>query len=134
MLQRLARLTMSNDTIAQTLDLTPLIPEKKEIKAIRGNSEYETAKGNMENILDVGQQAVGELYELAKLSQDPRVYRVFTELISAMTTANKELITIKKVDAEIKQIETDREKPQTVNQNLFVGSTADLLKLISNKA
>ena len=84
----------------------------------------------MEQILDVGQQAVGELYELAKLSQDPRVYRVFTELISAMTTANKELMEIKKVDTEVKEIERVKDQPQTINQNLFVGSTAELSKFL----
>ena len=84
----------------------------------------------MEQILDVGQQAVGELYELAKLSQDPRVYRVFTELISAMTTANKELMEIKKVDVEVKEIERVKDQPQTINQNLFVGSTAELSKFL----
>ena len=118
------------DEIAKALDLTPLVPDKKEIKSIKGSNEYETAKGNMEQILDVGQQAVGELYELAKLSQDPRVYRVFTELISAMTTANKELMEIKKVDTEVKEIERVKDQPQTINQNLFVGSTAELSKFI----
>mgnify|MGYP003329291939 FL=1 len=118
------------DEIAKALDLTPLVPDKKEIRSIKGANEYETAKGNMEQILDVGQQAVGELYELAKLSQDPRVYRVFTELISAMTTANKELMEIKKVDTEVKEIERVKDQPQTINQNLFVGSTAELSKFI----
>jgi len=118
------------DEIAKALDLTPLVPDKKEIRSIKGVNLYETAKGNMEQILDVGQQAVGELYELAKLSQDPRVYRVFTELISAMTTANKELMEIKKVDTEVKEIERVKDQPQTINQNLFVGSTAELSKFL----
>ena len=118
------------DEIAKALDLTPLVPDKKEIRSIKGSNEYETAKGNMEQILDVGQQAVGELYELAKLSQDPRVYRVFTELISAMTTANRELMEIKKVDTEVKEIERVKDQPQTINQNLFVGSTAELSKFL----
>ena len=118
------------DEIAKALDLTPLVPDKKEIRSIKSDNLYETAKGNMEQILDVGQQAVGELYELAKLSQDPRVYRVFTELISAMTAANKELMEIKKVDVEVKEIERVKDQPQTINQNLFVGSTAELSKFI----
>ena len=118
------------DEIAKALDLTPLVPDKKEIRSIKSDNLYETAKGNMEQILDVGQQAVGELYELAKLSQDPRVYRVFTELISAMTAANKELMEIKKVDTEVKEIERVKDQPQTINQNLFVGSTAELSKFL----
>lgn len=118
------------DEIAKALDLTPLVPDKKEIRSIKSDNLYETAKGNMEQILDVGQQAVGELYELAKLSQDPRVYRVFTELISAMTAANKELMEIKKVDVEVKEIERVKDQPQTINQNLFVGSTAELSKFL----
>jgi len=125
---------MSDDKIAQALDLTPLEPVRPQLVAIKDDSDYQTAKGNIHNVLDVGTAAMGELAEMARLSQDPRVYRVLTELISAMTTANKELMEIKQKDVEI-QIKQDSvgQTQQTVNQNLFVGSTADLLAILQKK-
>jgi len=121
---------MNDDKIAQALDLTPLIPQKKELKMVSSEDDYQMAKGNMENVIDVGTNALSELASMANLSQDPRVYRVLTELISAMTTANRELMEIKtkQVDVELKQRKDSN--PQTVNQNLFVGSTAELVKLL----
>lgn len=125
---------MSNDSIATALDLTPLEPTKKELVAVKTDNDYETAKGNMHNVIDVGTRAMTDLADMAQQSQDPRVYRVLTELISAMTTANKELMEIKskEVDIRHKEEKTDN-SPKTVNQNLFVGSTAELLKLMQKK-
>ena len=121
----------NNDIIAQSLNLTPLIPDKKEIKAIIKNDEYETAKENMNNVIQVGTEALSELATMAQLSQDPRIYRVMTELISAMTTANKELVEIKRINTDIEIKQTKKDEPTTVNQNLFV-STADLTKLLED--
>jgi len=121
---------MNDDKIADALDLTPLIPQKKELKMITSDDDYQMAKGNMQNVLEVGTNALSELASMANLSQDPRVYRVLTELISAMTTANKEMMEIKMKQVDIEQKQQKEQSPQTVNQNLFVGSTADLVKLL----
>lgn len=124
---------MSDDKIADSLNLMPLVPAKAEIKAIASDNEYNDAKGNMHNVINVGTAAMSELAFLAQSSQDPRVYRVLTELISAMTTANKELMEIKAKQVEIEQKQNKDNPPTTVNQNLFVGSTADLLKLLHGR-
>lgn len=121
---------MQDDKIAEALDLTPLIPQKKELTFVKSDDDYQMAKGNMENVIDVGTNALSELASMANLSQDPRVYRVLTELISAMTAANKELMDIKLKQVNIEQKQQKDNSPQTVNQNLFVGSTADLVKLL----
>ena len=125
---------MSNDSIATALDLTPLEPTKKELVVVKTDDDYETAKGNMHNVLDVGTKAMTDLADMAQQSQDPRVYRVLTELISAMTTANKELMEIKAKQVDIRHKEEKASNgPQTVNQNLFVGSTADLLSILNKQ-
>lgn len=125
---------MSNDSIATALDLTPLEPTKKELIAVKSDDDYQTAKGNMHNVIDVGTRAMTDLADMAQQSQDPRVYRVLTELISAMTTANKELMEIKSKEVDIRHKEEKADNsPTTVNQNLFVGSTAELLKLMQKK-
>jgi hypothetical protein len=125
---------MSDDTIATALDLTPLEPTKRELVPVKVDDDYLTAKGNMHNVIDVGTKAMTDLADMAQQSQDPRVYRVLTELISAMTTANKELMEIKSKQVDIKHKEEKaNDSPKTVNQNLFVGSTADLLSILNKQ-
>ncbi len=124
---------MSDDKIAESLDLTPLVPLKKDIDVIVCSDDYQTAKGNMQNVLSVGTNAMSQLASIAEMSQDPRVYRVLTELLSAMTTANRELMEIKMKEVEIKNAERKNDKPETINNNLFVGSTAELVALLQKK-
>jgi hypothetical protein len=125
---------MSDDSIANALDLTPLEPIKQSVIAVKSENDYETAKGNMHNVIDVGTRAMTDLADMAQQSQDPRVYRVLTELISAMTTANKELMEIKSKDVEIRHKEERADGPKTVNQNLFVGmTTAELVTMLQKK-
>lgn len=125
---------MSNDSIATALDLTPLEPTKKELVPVKSDDDYQTAKGNMHNVIDVGTRAMTDLADMAQQSQDPRVYRVLTELISAMTTANKELMEIKSKEVDIRHKEEKADGPKTVNQNLFVGlTTAELVTMLQKK-
>jgi len=120
---------MSNDGIAQTLNLVPIAPTSQELKVAKvanTDNEYAAVKQNMDSIIDVGTAALSQLAEMATLSQDARVYRVLTELISAMVTANKEVIAMKQIASEIEGPKEEK----VVNQNLFVGSTAELAAML----
>jgi hypothetical protein len=120
----------SSNSISQALNLTPLVPiTTAQVKAVIENDDYQTAKGNMHNIIEVGTDAMNKLSENIALSQDPRAFRVLTELLSVMVTANKELMEIGKTKTEIDKL-NKVEDNQTINNNLFVGSTADLVKML----
>lgn len=119
------------DPISEVLQMTP-IPQKYDIIAVKKDNDYESAKENMHSVIEVGTAALSQLANIADASQDPRVYRVLTELLSAMVTANRELVEIKRVnvETEIKQRRpNDDDESKTVN-NLFVGSTAELTKML----
>lgn len=122
---------MNDDPIAKALDLVPVSNDPKELVVANDSSgdEYTIAKENMDTIINVGTTALKELASMANASQDPRVYRVLTELIAAMTTANKEIISMKKTNSEIKEPES-KSGPTTVQNNMFVGSTAELAKML----
>jgi hypothetical protein len=75
---------------------------------------------------------MNDLIDLAKLSQDPRSYRVLTELLGAMTSANKELAEIKAREVEVRLKEDKGDKPDTVNNNLLV-TTPELLEMLKRK-
>ena len=46
---------------------------------------------------------------------------------------SKELLEIKKLSTEVDRNVDRQTRPNVVNQNLFVGSTADLLDMLENK-
>ena len=70
--------------------------------------------------------------EIARQSESPRAFEVATNLLKTLTDTNKDLLELAKKKKDLTQ---EKEKVQTVTNNaLFVGSTADLQKLIQNKS
>lgn len=120
-----------NDDISKALGLTPMeiiqAPEVQEIPQVE--SDYEYARGNLINVIEKGNEALNGILEVAGMSQHPRSYEVAATLIKTMAEVNKDLLdlTKKKMD-----ISGEIGQPKTINNNLFVGSTAELQKLIKN--
>ena len=64
------------------------------------------------------------------MSQHPRSYEVVATLVKAVADANKDLLELSKKRKELEK--EDNGGPKTVNNNLYLGSTADLLKLLKD--
>lgn len=127
----MTRSTINKDSIGQTLDLAPFdAVGKTEVLEKPGSGDYEYARGNLISIIEKGQEALTGILDVASMSQHPRGYEVVATLINSLTAANKDLLELKK-----KQQELDGSigGPRTVNNNLFVGSTAELQKLLKQK-
>jgi len=91
--------------------------------------DFDYARGNLINIISKGGEAVDEMLDFARASQHPRSYEVLSTLLKTLTDANKDLLQLSKTR---KELNTSDDQPQTVNQNLFVGSTAELQKLLKD--
>lgn len=117
------------DVIANTLDLQPLEDNKKDV---RDNivDDFEYARGNMIAVIEKGQEALSGIVDVAGMSQHPRSYEVVATLVRAVADANKDLLELSKRRKELEK--EDSSGPQTVNNNLYLGSTADLLKLLKD--
>lgn len=123
---------MINDPISKALDLPPLemtsLPvEKKEADYV---DDYEYARGNLINIIEKGNEALDGILNVADQSQHPRGYEVAANLIKTMSEVNKDLLELSKKRQDLEGVNA---KPNTVNNNLFVGSTAELQKLIKQQ-
>lgn len=114
------------DVIANTLDLVPLKDTKENNNHIV--DDYEYARGSMINVIEKGQEALNDMLDVAQRSQHPRGYEVVATLISTLANANKDLLDLTKKKKELEQ--NSDGGPSTVNNNLYIGSTADLLKLL----
>ena len=117
------------DVIANSLDLQPIEDNKK---AAQDNivDDYEYARGNMIAVIEKGQEALSGILDVAGMSQHPRSYEVVATLVKAVADANKDLLELAKKRKDIEKV--DNGGPQTVNNNLYLGSTADLLKLLKD--
>ena len=100
--------------------------EKTEIQ-----KDYEYTRGNLYSLIEKGQEAVNGILELAQESEMPRAYEVAGQLIKNVADATDKLIDLQK---KLKDIEEESPKgPTNVTNALFVGSTAELQKLLKSK-
>lgn len=92
-------------------------------------SDYKYSRENLYNLVERGQDAIEGILEIARESQHPRVYEVAGQLIKTTGEVTEKLLDLQK---KMKDLEKDEVKPETVNNNLFVGSTAELQKLLKD--
>ncbi len=129
-----------NDPIGKALNLTPIKktdnPVDKIIQAAHNDSatqDFELARANIHSLIINGQEAIEKLSQIADSSQHPRAFEVLAKLMDTMLNANKDLMTLQEKIRDIDAADSPiSEKAQTVNNNLFVGSTAELQKVLKD--
>jgi|TARA_E500000318_G_C3567780_1_gene216470 hypothetical protein len=107
---------------------------EKKIEKIKSTTEdikrdYEYTRGNLYSIIEKGQEAIDGILELAQESEMPRAYEVAGQLIKNVADATDKLLTLQQKLKDVQE-EKDTKSPTTVNNALFVGSTAELQKLL----
>ena len=93
--------------------------------------DYEYTRGNLYSIIEKGQEAINGILELAQESEMPRAYEVAGQLIKSVSDATDKLMDLQKKLKDVEE-ETKQKGPSTVNNALFVGSTAELQKLLKS--
>ena len=93
--------------------------------------DYDYTRGNLYSIIEKGQEAINGILELAQESEMPRAYEVAGQLIKNVADATDKLLDLQK---KLKDVEAEEKVkgPSTVNNALFVGSTADLAKMLKD--
>ena len=99
------------------------------------NNDFQYARENLYHIIERGRDAMDELLEIAKAEESPRAFEVFGQLLKNMTDSQEKLM---ELHQKKQKLENDGERQEVTNaQNvtnaLFVGSTADLLKLVKKE-
>ena len=125
----------NNDSIGKALNLEPISTQVQTIiqKANddSAKTDFEAARANVYEIIESGASAMQSLAQIADSSQHPRAFEVLAKLMETMLQANKDLLQLQK---EIRDIDNasqpSNEKAQNVTNNLFVGSTAELQKVL----
>jgi hypothetical protein len=130
------------DSINESLDIEvvdqakDVIKEsKKELKKLEREKpdsvrDYEYTRGNLYSLIEKGQEALDSILEVAQEGQQPRAYEVVSQLLKNVADTTDKLI---ELQLKTKELNAEEKKgPSTVNNALFVGSTAELQKLLKN--
>ena len=92
------------------------------------DSDYKYQRENFYNLIERGQDAIDGILEVAKQSDHPRSYEVAGNLISQVADITEKL---GKLQASMKRLkEVPSNAPKSVTNALYVGSTAELQKLL----
>ena len=127
------------DSIEKALDVETEVlnknekPEKSPIQKVDGDEiskDYEYSRGNLYSLIEKGQEAVDGILELAQESDSARAYEVAATTIKAVADTTDKLIDLQQ---KMKDLEADPKGPTNVTNALFVGSTAELSKLIKKQ-
>ena len=110
-----------------------VIPREKPDRLTKDDitKDYEYTRGNLYSIIEKGQEAINGILELAQDSEMPRAYEVAGQLIKSVSDATDKLMDLQKKLKDVN--EEDTKGPTNVTNALFVGSTADLAKLIKGE-
>ena len=92
--------------------------------------DYKYTRTTLYGLVERGQDAIEGILDLAKESEHPRTYEVAGQLIKTVSETSEKLLQIQKM---MDDLEDDKPRNQTTNQNLFVGSTAELQKLLKKQ-
>ena len=129
--KRFKDLNETFDVTGEIVSSETIKPIPKEVEAIKTDTrkDYEYTRGNLYSLIEKGQEAVNGILELAQETEQARAYEVAGQLIKSVADATDKLLDLQK---KLKDVEEDTKKssPTNVTNALFVGSTADLAKLL----
>jgi hypothetical protein len=108
---------------------TPVVVDTTPINAVV-DDDANFARSNIRNLIEKGNQAMDDLLNVAKASEHPRAYEVAAGLIKNLADLNKDLLEIQKRRKDLSPQEASSVKNVNVDKAVFVGSTAELVKLL----
>ena len=133
-----------NEKLSEILDVEPIQVVESEIvssteiiEAVPVVNVVETdtdfARQNIRNLIDKGSSAIEELAVVARDSQHPRAYEVMAGMLKNLTDMNKDLLDLQKKKQELTGVKESASKDVNIDKAVFVGSTAELMKLLKSE-
>ena len=124
-------------------DVTPVEQKEKPLVPVVSKPEngpdlkvdledaYQQTKDNLQDLIDNGKEAMEELRQIASAGQHPRAFEVYATLLKNVVDANKELLAVQK---QMRTMDGKQKEGDTkIDKAIFVGSTAELNKLLKSK-
>ncbi len=123
--------TLGIETNPESTEIVPVdaISVDRQYSAADADRDYDEVRRNLKCIIEKSQEAIEGISELAQDSQQPRAYEVVAQLIQSSLEANNRLMDLHRRMKDIKKEEKGKTTTVT-NNSIYVGSTADLQKMI----
>lgn len=136
----------SDDKLAEIFDVDPISNTKDIVKVETANDinsvvpydsekerDFQYVRSNLYGLIDKGTEAISNALSVAAESQHPRAYEVAGNLIKNIADLTDKLVALQKTKQDLSPEESS---PKSVNidKAVFVGSTAELLKMIKNES
>ena len=130
------------DSIDDALDITDRgaeimkkEPASKPLKKVKSDKQdltkdYEYSRAQLYSLVEKGQEAVDGALDVAQQSDSARAYEVAGQLIKHVADTADKLVDLQKKMKDIDEVNTEQNTTNVTNNSLFVGSTADLQKML----
>ena len=129
----------STDIINETLGIVeevkkPVVKKEQKIVPVGDDDvdkDYEYQRQNFYSLVERGQDAIDGILDIAKESEHPRTYEVAGQLIKTVAEVTEKLGDLQEKMKKLKDVPNNA--PKNVTNALFVGSTAELQKMLKGK-
>ena len=125
---------MKKDKMMKALDknLPSKIPNRalvdKDIK-----DDYEFSRNTYKDLIRTGTASLDVLAELARESEHPRAFEVLSKTIKDLGDTTEKLMSLQKQKDDLTNKKEDEVNRKVTNNNVFVGSTTDLQRMLLDK-
>ena len=129
--ERLDELLDIQGEIVEVEKRLPTLAKGSYTKQEEQSSDYKYSREVFYGLVERGQDAIEGILDIARESEHPRVYEVAGQLIKTVSETTEKLIDLQ---AKMKELDKDDSMPNKVSNNLFVGSSTELQRLLKDHA
>jgi len=106
----------------------PALFDKEQKENFVHEQDYEYSRDTYYDLIEKGRESLDLMIEVARESEHPRAFEVLSNMIKGIADVNDKLMDLNKKQKELKK--EDKPAETTTNNNLFVGSTTDLQRML----
>jgi len=122
--------------VVEDIEINPIVEKKVNPIQVSNNeadieNDYAYQRQNFYNLVERGSDAIEGILELARESDAPRAYEVAGNLIKQVAEVTEKLGDLQEKMKRLKEVPSNA--PKNVTNALFVGSTAELQKMLKEK-
>ena len=128
-----------SEAINKALDLVPYEEQKTDLVKVdvdeEASGDIEYARQNLYDVVNTASEAVDDMVAIARQSQHPKAYEVLNSVLKTKADVAMNLAELQMKKQRLRsQQNNGSQNPdgQTINNNLFVGSTAELQQMLND--
>ena len=97
------------------------------------NNDFEYARQIYHDLLAKGSESMEEMMEVARATEHPRAFEVLSNMMKNIADINGNLMDMHKKKKDFEQKEQKALPQGQTTNNVFVGSTSDLQRMLQNE-